>query len=202
MIARRRRIEPFCEEFCPSRNIWRVGDIDGLVSSNDATAPVGVPDGCESGTDDEFAAFYRSNYVWSLRLAWLLTHRSADCEDLVHDAFVRVRKHFEVTERPAAYLRTVLVNICAERYRRQQREDRRLRLVAARSEVVAGASDRELLELVAGLVYNQRAVIVLRYWADPPDEEIAAVLGLRPGSVRSLAHRALRQLRKDLDHAD
>ena len=49
---------------------------------------------------------------------------------------------------------------------------------------------------------RQRAVLVLRYYEDLPDAEIAAVLGCRPGTVRSLASRALADLRQALPHLD
>ena len=64
----------------------------------------------------------------------------------------------------------------------------------------ASATDKpsELLDAVAALPYKQRAVLVLRYWADLREEEIAEIVGVRPASVRSITSRALAQLRKDL----
>jgi DNA-directed RNA polymerase specialized sigma24 family protein len=61
---------------------------------------------------------------------------------------------------------------------------------------VTDAGDRaELWRLVAGLPRQQRAVIVLRYYEDLSDQEIADVLGCRPSTVRSYATRALAALR-------
>jgi RNA polymerase sigma factor (sigma-70 family) len=55
-----------------------------------------------------------------------------------------------------------------------------------------------MLDAVASLPARQRAAIVLRYWADLDDSEIADALGARAGTVRSLVHRGLTTLRKDL----
>ena len=56
-----------------------------------------------------------------------------------------------------------------------------------------------LLDAVATLPLSQRAAIVLRYWADLPDDEIAVAIGVRPATVRSLVHRGLASLRKEID---
>lgn len=60
----------------------------------------------------------------------------------------------------------------------------------------------ELLEALARLRWSQRAVLVLRYWCDLPDTEIAACLGMTSGSVRTTALRAQRRLAARLDGAD
>ena len=57
----------------------------------------------------------------------------------------------------------------------------------------------ELRDALGRLGERQRAVVVLRYFADLPDVEIAEVLGCRPSTVRSLVRRALRVLRKELE---
>ena len=57
---------------------------------------------------------------------------------------------------------------------------------------------RELLDAVARLPYRQRAVVVLRYYADFSERDIADALGCRPGTVKSLASRALDTLRQEL----
>ena len=56
----------------------------------------------------------------------------------------------------------------------------------------------EVHDALARLPERARAVVVLRYLVDLPDREIAETLGCRLGTVRSIAHRALRQLRKEL----
>jgi RNA polymerase sigma factor (sigma-70 family) len=58
---------------------------------------------------------------------------------------------------------------------------------------------RELLDVIDALPSRQKAVIVLRYYEDLSEAEIARALGCRPGTVKSLAARALERLRKDIE---
>jgi RNA polymerase sigma factor (sigma-70 family) len=150
---------------------------------------------------DAFADFYRTQYPHAAGLARLLTNGSSDSEDAVQDAFARLGPRFTDVEHPIAYLRTAIVNACREAHRRRQREARRVERVLAQPLAAAGEPalpDAQLLALVDALPYPQRATLVLRYWADAPDPEIAEVLGVRPATVRSLAHRAMRRLHREL----
>jgi RNA polymerase sigma-70 factor (sigma-E family) len=148
--------------------------------------------------EDTFTAFYRHRYPATVRLAWLLTGDSSQCEDVVQDAFTRVHARWADVADPAAYLRTVVVNGLRDRARRRGREDRRLRLARPLVEAV-DAQDLVLLDAVAHLGYRQRAAVVLRYWADLTDAEIAATLDVAPATVRSLLARAMEQLRKEIE---
>jgi RNA polymerase sigma factor (sigma-70 family) len=148
--------------------------------------------------DDDFVGFYRDAYPGAVRLAWLLTHDHAAAEDVVQDVFVRLRPRLATVSHPAAYLRTAIVNGCRDRARSADRADagwRRLRVV---TEVSSTDKPSELLDAVAHLPYKQRAVLVLRYWADLREEEIAEMVGVRPATVRSITSRALDRLRKEL----
>jgi len=151
---------------------------------------------------DQFSAFYREAYPGAVRLAWLLTHDHAAAEDVVQDAFVRLRPRLEAIDNRRAYLRTAIVNGCRDRARSAGRAAARLRRIEIVSEVVPPGEASELLDMVARLPYRQRAVLVLRYWADLPEAEIAEIVGVRPASVRSLNARALARLRKELPDDD
>jgi RNA polymerase sigma factor (sigma-70 family) len=159
-------------------------------------------DGTAVDTDDDFTGFYRDAYPGAVRLAWLLTHDHAAAEDVVQDAFVRMRPRLGAVDHRAAYLRTAIVNGCRDRARSAGRADagwRRLRVV---TDVSSTDKPSELLDAVAHLPYRQRAVLVLRYWADLREEEIAEIVGVRPATVRSITSRALERLRMELpdDH--
>ena len=154
----------------------------------------GPPD---SGADGSFVTFYNAQRATAVRLAWLLTHDSAAAEDVVQEAFTRVYPRYELLERPAAYLRTVIVHRVYERSRSKGREARRLVLVHGGAATSVDGPTGGLIDAVAELPLPQRTAIVLRYWADLTDTEIAAAMGVRPGTVRSLLSRATARLRKD-----
>lgn len=147
---------------------------------------------------EDFVRFYREAYPGAVRLAWLLTHDHHAAEDVVQDAFERLRPRLAAVEHRAGYLRTTVVNGCRDRARTAGRADARLRRIEIVSEVGPPGEASEVLELVARLPYRQRAVLVLRYWADLPEAEIAEIVGVRPATVRSITARALAKLRKEL----
>jgi RNA polymerase sigma-70 factor (sigma-E family) len=145
-----------------------------------------------------FEAFYRAEYPRAVRLAFLLTRSDLAAEDLAQEAFAAVHARYTELAAPAGYLRTCVVNGCRRWHRSRAREGRRLELarpVEQTTETGAG----ELLDAVASLPYRHRAVIVLRYWADCSEQEIADALGCRPGTVKSIASRALARLREEVE---
>jgi RNA polymerase sigma factor (sigma-70 family) len=150
------------------------------------------------GMDDDFAVFYRATYPGAVRLAWLLTHDHGAAEEVVQDAFMRLRPRLPTIEHRTAYLRTVVVNGCRDLARSAGRSDVGLRRIGAGAEFSSTDRPSELLDAVARLPYKQRVVLVLRYWADLPESEIAEVVGVRPATVRSINARALARLSKEL----
>jgi RNA polymerase sigma factor (sigma-70 family) len=159
---------------------------------------VGAADPVPAPTDDEFAGFYRDAYPGAVRLAWLLTHDHDAAEDVVQAAFVRLLPRLATIEHRSGYLRATIVNGCRDRARSAGRADVGLRRIGRVAVVSTTDRPAELLDAVARLPYKQRAVLVLRYWADLPDDEIAEIVGVRPATVRSTTARALARLRKDL----
>lgn len=142
---------------------------------------------------DGFAEFYRDNLTAMTRLAFLLVGSREAAQDLTQDAFVRVHAKWASVTEPKAYLRRAVVNACNSHHRRRGVE-RRLTPRPADTDVAASAPD-ELFDALAQLPYRQRAVLVLRYYHDMSEAEIAATLGVRPGTVGSLASRGLERLR-------
>jgi DNA-directed RNA polymerase specialized sigma24 family protein len=153
----------------------------------------------EATVEQRFAEFYRSEQPGAIRLAWLLTHDQSLCDDIVQDAFTAVYRRFVELDRPAAYLRTTLVNAVRQRARTSKREEGRLRIVHAGSPTATDGPTGGLADAIGRLTLPQRTAIVLRYWAALPDAEIAAILGVRPATVRSLLHRGTTHLRKEID---
>jgi len=142
----------------------------------------------------DFAAFFRSEWPRAVQAAALLTQRRSVAEDLAQDAFARLLRAWNRVDDPPAFLRTTLVNVC----RTWQRRDRGMRERLPRLALPASADAvrGELADALDALPERQRTVLVLRYWMDLSEAEIAAVVGCRPGTVKSLCARALEQLER------
>jgi RNA polymerase sigma-70 factor (sigma-E family) len=157
----------------------------------------------------EFERFVTDHTGLLLRTAYLMAGNLAEAEDLVQEATLRVARHWprvRVMDYPAAYARQVLVNLALDGAVKRAR--RTSELAAADS---AGAREpvdiraqralrevdnqQELLGVLATMTARQRAVIVLRYWEDLPEAEVAEILGCSVGTVKSTASRGLAQLR-------
>jgi RNA polymerase sigma factor (sigma-70 family) len=145
-----------------------------------------------------FEALYQAHRVEAVRLAWLLSHDAALAEDVAQDAFVALYRALDRIDNPAAYLRRSVVNGVYERSRRRDREQRRNGLVVAAQQVVYEGPSGGIIDAIATLPIDQRTCIVLRYWADLRDHEIADAMGIRPGTARSHLSRATSRLRKEL----
>jgi RNA polymerase sigma factor (sigma-70 family) len=156
----------------------------------------------EIGSDSEWAErsvpslgeLFEASWTPMVRLATLLVGSQAIAEDLVSDAFERFAKVGTQPDEPARYLRVVVVNGCHSYHRR-----RRLELMH-RPAPVPGSEDKplELLDVLGRLSARQRTAIVLRYYVDLPEPEIARILKCRPGTVRTVIQRALLKLKKEL----
>jgi RNA polymerase sigma factor (sigma-70 family) len=150
-------------------------------------------------TEGGFEVFYRVQFARAVQLAWLLTHSRAVSEDLAQEAFVSVQARFTDLDRPEAYLRAALVNRCRSWHRAQRRHRDAQDRLASLPRDCPDPVDEYLRDAIAALSYRQRVVIVARYWGGWTEEEIAAALGCRPGTVKSLASRALARLREEID---
>ncbi len=154
-------------------------------------------------TFEEFAA---ARLPAVLRFAAVLTGDRGLAEDVVQEVLIRVNARWQMIgglPRPEAYVRKMVVN----QYLTWQRRSWRLVLSGAGSGIegssapdpAAGYAEREaMLAELAKLPRRQRAVVVLRYYEDLSDQEIADVLGCKPVTVRGYASRALAALRIEL----
>jgi RNA polymerase sigma factor (sigma-70 family) len=143
-----------------------------------------------------FVDLYFECFTPMVRLAWALSGSEAAAEDLVQDAFVRVHAHWERVEKPRPYLRQAVVNACRSASRRTTRERTAGRFPLAE---VAQLEADELFDVLARLPYRQRAAIVLQFYEGLPQSEIAKLLHCREGTVASLVHRGLAQLRRVIE---
>jgi RNA polymerase sigma-70 factor (sigma-E family) len=159
-----------------------------LVQPTTRRAAVPPPDPTEA-----LEALFRSHYRGMVRLAFAMTGSAAVAEELVQDCFVRLHRRIVRLEHPAAYLRTAVVNACREHHRRRYLERTRHPEPLPES---APPEVRELWDALAVLNPRQRAAVVLRFYEDLSEAEIATELGCRPGTVKSLLSRALAKLRE------
>jgi len=160
--------------------------------------PVLGPELLDALSRRSFEEVFVTEYQPMVRLAYLLVDSGAVAEELVQEAFIRLHRRWDRVDAPGAYLRTTVVNLCRNEQRRRGRE-RRARDRDRADDAAVGLGADELLDAVAKLPAKRRAAVVLRYYEDLPEREIAEILGVRPGTVKSLLHRGLRELRTALD---
>ena len=148
---------------------------------------------------------YRLHYVDALRLAYLISGDRRSAEDLVQEAFVRVAARFLDLRSPEsfeAYLKRTVVNLCRKQFRRRKVEraylEREARMATPPS-TQPDVAGREALRLaLLRLPQRQRAAIVLRFYEDLPERDIADALSCRPGTVKSLIARGMKALRAEM----
>lgn len=144
----------------------------------------------------DFAAFYDRQWAPMVQLAFLTLGSREQAEDVVQEAFARVHQRWRTVDHPVTYARAAVMNGCRDHQRRAIRyRSREARL--HEPDRTEDAPD-ELWDALARLRPRQRAALVLRYYAGLQEPEIAEALGVRPGTVKSLLHRGLEELRKEI----
>jgi RNA polymerase sigma-70 factor (sigma-E family) len=137
-----------------------------------------------------------------LRFAYLLCGDRHLAEDLLQDVLAAMHRRFPEDlplDDPAAYARRALVNTNISRARRMSAAEIAVDAIpdAPVTDVDLAAQRDGLWQALRRLPVRQRTVLVLRFYADMADPDIAAALGARRGTVRSLASRAIAALRDD-----
>jgi RNA polymerase sigma-70 factor (sigma-E family) len=148
--------------------------------------------------DAEYTVFVRAASGSLTRTAWLLTGDADLAAELVQEALVKTYlawrrvRHGEAT----AYARRVLVNLNIDRWRRRPATPSEDLDRAAPSHAEEVIDDRdEVVRMLATLAPQQRRVIVLRYYNDLSERDVADHLGISVGAVKSAASRGLAILR-------
>jgi RNA polymerase sigma-70 factor (sigma-E family) len=153
--------------------------------------------------DQDFAEFVASRWTALYRLAYLRTASPTLAEDLLQTslekAYVRWARIVGM-EHAEAYVRRMIANTyLSGRRRAWVREEPSDRMPESGSSTDGPLLDRALLwPLVCALPARQRAVIVLRYYEDLSEAEIATTLGCAPGTVKSQSSAAMKSLRRAL----
>jgi RNA polymerase sigma-70 factor (sigma-E family) len=131
-----------------------------------------------------------------VRVAYLITGSTAVAEEVTHDAFVRVLQRWSRIERPGGYLRRCVVNAALDAKARRQHGERLTRSLGPAPD--SAAPHDHTLDAVLRLAPRPRALVVLRYYEQLSQEEIAETLEIPVGTVKSGLHRALAELREVL----
>lgn len=162
--------------------------------------------------DDALRAIYAAQWTPMVRLAWLLVRDQGAAEDIVQDALLALHRRWDYLQDRAqavGYLRRSVVNSSRSVLRHRKVESAYLAAVgpqAERQQSVASAEQSALSQLgsaamlhsLTALPRRQREVLILRYYCDLSEAQIAEALGIAPGSVKAHAHRGLSALREQL----
>ena len=154
-------------------------------------------------TVDHLTETYRAHYRSLLGLAALLLDDTASCEDVVQEAFIRVhsaRNRVREPEKTLAYLRQTVVNLSRSALRRRilglKLLSKPMPDMASAEEGAYDQLERDaLIKAMRGLQRRQREVLVLRYFADMTEAQVAETLGISLGSVKAYGSRGIAALR-------
>ncbi|MFF4181985.1 SigE family RNA polymerase sigma factor [Streptomyces sp. NPDC001691] len=197
----------------PRRRLGAPGGMP-VIAPMPATRPARVPaqttsresadEAMAAGTTvDHLTETYRAHYRSLLGLAALLLDDTASCEDVVQEAFIRVhsaRSRVREPEKTLAYLRQTVVNLSRSALRRRilglKLLSKPMPDMASAEEGAYDQLERDaLIKAMRGLQRRQREVLVLRYFADMTEAQVAETLGISLGSVKAYGSRGIAALR-------
>jgi RNA polymerase sigma factor (sigma-70 family) len=145
-----------------------------------------------------FDAVFLAHRSHVVHTAYLIVGSLSVAEEIAQEAFIRLLAHFDEVANPGGFLRTAVVRLCLTWRDRAAMERSRLELV----DVSAPTGEPEIdtmWDALAGLRPERRAAIVLRFYEDLSYDEIAKIMGCHTATARTRTHRAVADLRKELD---
>lgn len=179
--------------------------VKGMSRSLTGDGELDPPTPRRRARDEEFSTFARGAQATLMRTAWLLTGSAHAAEDAVQEALTRTYVAWRRV-RPddaVAYARRALINLTVDDARRRRRQGR-VGTDDDLGELPDGRTrpgtdvvdDRDrIVRLLQELTPRERAVVVLRYYADLSEHQVADALGVSTGTVKSTASRALQRVR-------
>jgi RNA polymerase sigma-70 factor (sigma-E family) len=159
--------------------------------------------------DDDFLDFVRARQEPLLRAAVLVCGNHHTAQDLLQEAFAKLASRWEQVRggSPDAYVRKILYRDAVSHWRKGRRESpydvhspvgEFVARASGRDEAADWVTGADLRAALAELAPRQRAVLVLRYYEDLSEQQIAEILGISRGTVKSQASKALANLRRQL----
>lgn len=164
--------------------------------------------GASNAAQAAVTAVYEAHALGLIRLAHVMLGDRAAAEDVVQEAFCGLYRRWDRLAGPdkaLAYVRSSVLNGCRSALRRKPRNDiggmSPLSVTSAESAALAGEERRQVMRSLRRLPDRQREVLVLRFYLELPEAEIARQMGIRPSTVRSTTSRALAALARALGEA-
>src|SRR4051795_2026949 len=154
-----------------------------------------------TGTEDDVASFVAARWPSLVRYGFMLTGDRAAGEDLVQEALLRCLPSWGRLDPPGveSYVRKVMSRLAWKAHRHPLRMSSSAQTEPVTADIADSSSEQsDLQRALRGLPRQQRVVLVLRYWQDLSEAEIAELLGCRQGTVKSRASRAYARLRDEL----
>jgi RNA polymerase sigma-70 factor (ECF subfamily) len=145
---------------------------------------------------DGFDELFRREYPTVVGITRWFTRDDGRAEEVAQDAFVRLLEKWSrvrTYERPEAWVRLVAVRLALKGRRRRDR-GRALEASLPLADVVDRHADTDLERAVRALPPQQRAAVVLHYFADLPVDDVAEAIGCRPATAKVHLHRARQSL--------
>ena len=158
-----------------------------------------------AGADAAVTTLYQASALGLIRLAYIMLGDLQSAEDVVQEAFYGLYRRWDrLKDHSGAlyYVRASVLNGCRSALRRRAVRRRVLAhqpaADSAEAVVLGGEEREEVIRALGRLPHRQREVLVLRFYSELSDEEIARVMGIRQSTVRSAAYRALETLGRAL----
>ena len=160
-----------------------------------------------TSADEAIAALFQEHARSLVRLARLFADDRNAAEDLVQEAFIRLRRSFHRIEKPGAdvaYLRSIVLNLARDHNRRglmslrhrMPEEESRL---SAEDRIVVREDQQQVIDALQALPLRQRDCLVLRYYMDLSIPDIASTLGISVNSVKTHLQRGMAVLEARLE---
>jgi len=168
----------------------------------------GAKSAAREDAEEAVAALYQASALSLIRMAYVMLDDLQGAEDVVQEAFYGLYRRWgrlKDADHAIFYVRAAVLNGCrsALRHRAVRRRvlagqpDQRP-AVSAEAVVIKGEEREEVIRGLGRLPHRQREALVLRFYLELSDEQIARVMDIRPSTVRSTVYRALEALGRDL----
>jgi RNA polymerase sigma factor (sigma-70 family) len=154
----------------------------------------------------DFEGFFQSEYPRLVKSLYLTTLDLLEAEELAQEAMARMFERWDrvkAMDAPGGYLYHTALNLNRKRLRRLAVRARKIIWPPEPADAIAASDAKsDLLRALSGLPAGQREALVLLDWLELTSEQAGRILGIRPASVRSRAHRAREKLQEELGVRD